>query len=400
MKKILFVLAAAVLVTAGCSTLYDSDGDYSSPGTSDYISGSGEADKGDDSGQETPKPVNGVLTAGEWKDLDNWQFWGNLLNKKEWSDYESYWKFYTHNMVYVKLSDSAGNPSVGVDVTLSDGNGVVWSAVSDNKGIAVLWADLYAGDKTSGTIEGYEVKVAGKVMDGPIAVTTLSSTELAINEYEVAKPTVQDAIDVAFIVDATGSMGDEINFLREDLMKIVEFVGKQVTAKLRTGVVFYRDEGDEFLTIRNKFTEKVDETVKYIGEKGLANGGGDYPEAVHSALECGLQNLDWNTEARSRVAFLILDAPPHHNDEVITDLQHHIAKYAEMGIHIIPVAASGIDKSTEHLLRSFALATNATYVFLTNDSGVGDSHIEASVGEYKVEKLLDLIVRLIVEYAQ
>ncbi|MCF0173677.1 MAG: hypothetical protein HUJ91_08145, partial [Bacteroidales bacterium] len=46
MKKILFVLAAAVLVTAGCSTLYDSDGDYSAPGTSDYISGSGEADKG------------------------------------------------------------------------------------------------------------------------------------------------------------------------------------------------------------------------------------------------------------------------------------------------------------------------------------------------------------------
>ena len=71
-----------------------------------------------------------------------------------------------------------------------------------------------------------------------------------------------------------------------------------------------------------------------------------------------------------------------------------------MGIKIVPVSASGINKGTEYLLRSFAMATNGTYVFITNDSGVGNEHIEATVGEYQVEKLRDLIARLIVAYAK
>ncbi len=62
-------------------------------------------------------------------------------------------------------------------------------------------------------------------------------------------------------------------------------------------------------------------------------------------------------------------------------------------------AGSGIVKSCEYLLRSFSLATGGTYVFLTNDSGAGGEHIAASVGEYQVEKLWDLIARLIIAYA-
>ncbi len=45
------------------------------------------------------------------------------------------------------------------------------------------------------------------------------------------------------------------------------------------------------------------------------------------------------------------------------------------------------------------MATGGTYVFLTNDSAVGGEHIAASVGEYQVEKLRDLIARLIIAYA-
>ena len=46
------------------------------------------------------------------------------------------------------------------------------------------------------------------------------------------------------------------------------------------------------------------------------------------------------------------------------------------------------------------MATNGTYVFITNDSGIGNEHIEATVGEYQVEKLRDLIARLIIAYAR
>ena len=67
---------------------------------------------------------------------------------------------------------------------------------------------------------------------------------------------------------------------------------------------------------------------------------------------------------------------------------------------MIPVAASGVDKDTEFMLRFFDLATGGTYVFLTDDSGIGNSHIKATVGDHKVEKLADLMVRLIKKYVE
>jgi len=57
-----------------------------------------------------------------------------------------------------------------------------------------------------------------------------------------------------------------------------------------------------------------------------------------------------------------------------------------------------VDKNAEFMLRFFATATGGTYVFITNDSGIGGDHIAASVGEYQVELLNELIVRLIKKY--
>ena len=50
------------------------------------------------------------------------------------------------------------------------------------------------------------------------------------------------------------------------------------------------------------------------------------------------------------------------------------------------------------MCRYFSTLTGGTYVFLTDDSGVGGDHIEASVGQYQVEALNDLLVRLIAKY--
>ena len=49
-------------------------------------------------------------------------------------------------------------------------------------------------------------------------------------------------------------------------------------------------------------------------------------------------------------------------------------------------------------MRSVALATNGTYTFLTNHSGVGGAHIEPSTDSYKVEKMNDLLIRLITQF--
>jgi hypothetical protein len=51
-------------------------------------------------------------------------------------------------------------------------------------------------------------------------------------------------------------------------------------------------------------------------------------------------------------------------------------------------------------MRFFSISTNSTYVFITNHSGIGENHIEASVGKYQVEFLNNLMVRLINKYAE
>ena len=56
------------------------------------------------------------------------------------------------------------------------------------------------------------------------------------------------------------------------------------------------------------------------------------------------------------------------------------------------MAASGVDKPTEFLFRAMAVMTGGKYVFLTDDSGVGNSHEEPDISGYQVEKLNELMV--------
>ncbi|MGO4376125.1 VWA domain-containing protein, partial [Paenibacillus sp. MCAF20] len=58
------------------------------------------------------------------------------------------------------------------------------------------------------------------------------------------------------------------------------------------------------------------------------------------------------------------------------------------------------DVDTEYLLRFMAIASGGTYLFLTDDSGIGGDHLEPAVGEYEVKLLNDLLVEVINRYVQ
>ena len=110
--------------------------------------------------------------------------------------------------------------------------------------------------------------------------------------------------------------------------------------------------------------------------------------------ECLKDQTEWS-ETCVKLAFLIFDAPPHEGKEAA--LRAAVEAAAEKGVKVIPVVASNADRETELFGRALAILTNATYVFLTDDSGVGGSHLEPIVGDYDVELLQDLIVRIIDE---
>ena len=204
-------------------------------------------------------------------------------------------------------------------------------------------------------------------------------------------------VEIAFVVDATGSMQDEIDYLKSELENIIHNIKDTLPAlDIRLASVFYRDIGDEYVTKKVDFSSDISRTINFI-KANNAGGGGDEPEAVDQALSVTLNNLSWSNNALSRMVFLVLDAPPHNTPIIRDTLKMLIQAYAAKGIRIIPVACSGINKSAEYLMRSFSLLTNGSYVFLTDHSGIGGSHIKPSTDKYDVTLLNSLLKNIIIQ---
>lgn len=107
---------------------------------------------------------------------------------------------------------------------------------------------------------------------------------------------------------------------------------------------------------------------------------------------------DWHNNSKTKLLFHVLDAPYHDKQENQSMFASAVKSASEKGIRIIPVAASGLDVLGQYVMRSAALLTGGTYTFLTDDSGIGNSHELPAVGKFTVEYLSDLMVRLIKGY--
>lgn len=362
--------------------------------TSEDASRSSDASSG--GGGNSGNVQAGLITAGEWNDLEKWNFWKDLENNQEFSKMASYWKFYTDYRVSIQVKNS-DLPVVNAVVKLYNQQSLVSEGLTDNMGVSELWVSLF-DEIQSQEVKDYHITVNDKKVNQEVLIEKNKVNTVVIS---VDSPVIlTNKVELSFIVDATGSMGDELEFLKDDLEDVIKNVEKDDSSlDVRTSSVFYRDEGDDYLVKISPFTGDLQNTLNFISKQS-ADGGGDYPEAVEVGLKKSIEDLKWSSNAKTRIAFLLLDAPPHHNNQVIESIQNTVADAQKKGIKIIPITASGVDKETEFLMRYLAISTQGTYVFITNDSGIGNDHIEASVGQYEVEKLNDLIVRLIQKYSK
>ena len=382
MKKLYFLSFIAALLLSACAR--PDDGMYD-----DYSMHSKESKDG----QGGIQPQGGLVTAGEWNDLDNWDFYQKTLMKEPFKGFPDDWQMYTNHRIAVAIT-AKNKPAANATVTLFRNDTPIWTAKTDNLGRAELWVGAFQKEK-----ELNPTLLRLKVNEQWVSTAAISETQVNRIALDEALPSPTNLVQIAFMVDATGSMGDELEFLKMDLKKVINEVQKTNTQlKISTATVFYRDEGDEYVVKHSPFTEDINQTTEFISLQ-RADGGGDFPEAVDKAL-VQLNQLQWQPEARTRIAFLVLDAPPHNKPAVINSIQYSVKTAAASGIKLIPVVASGIDKTTEFLMRFIAMYTNGTYVFITDHSGIGNKHLEPSVGEYQVEKLSDLMVRLIKKYSE
>ncbi len=337
-------------------------------------------------------PYPGQMTAGEWNDLNNWEDWNTLINKKDYKSMSRHWNIYPNERYSVFVTNKQNYPVINAKVELlSKNNRVIWTTMTDNTGKAELWNSLDSEKQPVKKIrisKDHQVKFINK----PVAIDH-GSNHLSI-DIQCAD---NRSVDVAFIVDATGSMGDEIDFLRSELTDIISRLeAHNQKTSYRTASVFYKDHKEDYLTLTTELSEDVTKTTEFINTKS-AGGGGDYEEAVEEGIKEALA-LDWNPNAVARIAFLVLDAPPHHTPVIIETLRSQVTTAAAQGIKLIPITASGINRETEFLMKYLSIITNGTYVFITDDSGIGHGHLDPIVEDFEVEKLNDLIVRLIESY--
>lgn len=336
---------------------------------------------------------SGVLTGGEVNDFTKIVFWTDLVSK-EMNTYKTAWKFSPEGRYTVQLKDQNGLPLADAQVRLLNQQKLLFETRTDNSGQAELWASTTLDSALN------ELKLKIEVdYKGQKKTVRAKGFNQGLNHITLETVCEQSQdVDIAFVIDATGSMGDEIHFLKEELNEII-FQSKVINPSLnfRFANTFYRDFGEEYVVKQQNFTRILSESADFISNQ-FAAGGGDYEEAVDMALDSAITGLDWSKTARARILFLVLDAPPHNTERGRKKLDELMRKAAQQGIRIVPLAASGINKSTEYLMRCLALGTNGTYLYLSNHSGVGNPHIEPSADSLKVEKLSSLMTRVITNY--
>ncbi len=328
-------------------------------------------------------PPPGQLTAGSWKEAWDPRSLPAFLARTLTAEDADRATALTQRQVRVRVVDAAGRPV---------GGACVWfpgSAVATSRQDGWASASLPADPQASLTVT---VTPAGALDYKAIPVPVAADGSTVITTVAVQSAPTR-SLDLALVIDTTGSMGDELQFLKRELSGILATIqARHPTLALRVGIVAYKDVSDEYVT---RITPLGGLDAAQAALDGLsAGGGGDEPEALDTALEA-TAGLAWGEPAPGsvRLALVVADAPAHPGK--LAGVLAAAGRLSASGVAVIPVAGSGASPMAEATLRLTAAATGGTYTWLTDDSGIGAAHGEPHVPWYRVEHLNRLLVRLI-----
>ena len=181
--------------------------------------------------------------------------------------------------------------------------------------------------------------------------------------------TGKPVVEVAFVLDTTGSMGPLIEGAKRKIWSIATaIVDANPDAEIRMGLVAYRDIGDEYVTKKFELTKDIQDLYANLLEL-RARGGGDWPESVNEALEVAVTKLSWTQGAEiCRIMFLVGDAPPHMDYAQDTKYPEVLRMARDRGIIVNAVQAGGA-RDTERVWRDIAQMGHGRYIPIPQDGG-------------------------------
>ena len=232
------------------------------------------------------------------------------------------------------------------------------------------------------------------VREGPRDIEVIM--DLSRQEYSTIP------LDLLFILDATGSMGEEIERLKTTIEIInLNLLSLNIKPAIRYGMVLYRDRDDDFVTKVFPFTGNLPEFHAFL-KQVKAEGGGDDPEDLQAALKDALHDMEWS-ENGLRLAFIITDAPAHLDYGQKYTYVHAAREAKQKAIKLFSIGTGGLDIHGEYQLRQIAQYTYGKYIFLTyGEQGESDGGKPGSVSHhtgsnYQTDKLEAIIIRLVKE---
>ena len=183
--------------------------------------------------------------------------------------------------------------------------------------------------------------------------------------FAASKPVVE----VAFVLDTTGSMADLIDGAKRKIWSIATTIADQnPDADVKMALVAYRDIGDDYVTKTYDLTTDIQDIYSKLLALN-ADGGNDWPESVNEALDVSVTKLKWGQGAKdTRIIFLIGDAPPHMDYEQDRKYPVIVKEAEKRGIIVNAVQAGGAEDTTR-VWRAVAQLGKGEFIPIPQDGG-------------------------------
>ena len=261
---------------------------------------------------------------------------------------------------WIRVVGPQGRPVPLARVTVIDeqADRVAWSATTLGDGRVAFYPHA----------DGLEAPATWRVEVQAAGQTTVATLDAAARTLDVRMPTSYAMpqsvpLDVCFLIDTTGSMGDEIGRIKHTLLAVTKRLRDlAVEFDLRYGAVLYRDLTDDYVTMRRLFSSDIegfDAALRAVE----AGGGGDMPESLNQGLAEAIGQMDWRQDA-AKLCFLVADAPPHMDYAGDVAYDRSMRAAAERGIKVHAVAASGLDPFGSLVMRQVAQMTRGRFTFI------------------------------------
>jgi hypothetical protein len=314
-------------------------------------------------------PPSAAVKAGEWDDNANYREFQKWIRTEQGQPYHRA-AISDRQFIVVRDIDGKALPRCPVVITDAQNRRVTLTTTASGRALLFPHAEGLSGRDFSASTNcqngsaslRFSLEQSDNVVDLKLAIKRVL-------------PATRD-VDLAFILDTTGSMSEEIAAVKATIQKVAASFDTR-SVRIRIGLVEFKDRTDAFVT---KVYPMTTDVAKFSREVAAiqANGGGDTPEAVNEGLHVGLTGLDWSGSAVVKMAFLIGDAPPHLDYPNDADYAADMRDAAHRGIQVFTVAASGMDDLGQVVWRQIAQYTGGTNLFVLRggagpqSTGAGD----------------------------